>query len=61
MDFELDEDFENIYPVHKTSFTVTEKDATDNEVDKSNGGLESNPSTESTKANNGNASPSPSG
>lgn len=60
MDYELEEDFENRYPVHKTSFTVTGKDAPDGDVDKSAGGLESNPSTESTKANNGNASPSPS-
>ncbi len=60
MDYELEEDFENRYPVHKTSFTVTGKDAPDEDVDKSTGGLESNPSTESTKANNGNASPSPS-
>lgn len=60
MDYELEEDFENRYPVHKTSFTVTDKDAPDGDVDKSTGGLESNPSTESTKANNGNASPSPS-
>lgn len=60
MDYELEEDFENRYPVHKTSFTVTGKDAPDGDVDKSTGGLESNPSTESTKANNGNASPSPS-
>lgn len=60
MDYELEEDFENRYPVHKTSFTVTGKDAPDGDVDKSNGGLITNPSTESTKANNGNASPSPS-
>lgn len=61
MDYELDEDFENKYPVHKTSFTVTGKDAPEHEdVDDNNGGLESNPSTESTVANNGNASPAPS-
>ncbi len=61
MDFELDEDFENKYPVHKTSFTVTGKDSPDGDVDQSAG---SNPpvnkSTESTKANNANESPSPS-
>lgn len=63
MDFELDEDFENRYPVHKTSFTVTGKDAPDGDVDKSTGDgeLPLNSSTESTKANNANASPSPSG
>ena len=62
MDFELDEDFENRYPVHKTSFTVTGKDAPDGDVDKSTGDGDPplNASTESTKANNANASPSPS-
>lgn len=61
MDFELDEDFENRYPVHKTSFTVTGKDAPDGDVDKSTStDPPVNASTESTKANNGNASPSPS-
>jgi len=29
LDYELEEDFENKYPVHKTSFTVTGKDAPD--------------------------------
>lgn len=62
MDFELDEDFENRYPVHKTSFTVTGKDAPDGDVDKSTStDPPVNASTESTKANNANASPSPSG
>ncbi len=62
MDFELDEDFENRYPVHKTSFTVTGKDAPDGDVDKSSRtDPPVNASTESTKANNANASPSPSG
>lgn len=63
MDFELDEDFENRYPVHKTSFTVTGKDAPDGDVDHSTGDGDPplNASTESTKANNANASPSPSG
>ena len=62
MDYELDEDFENKYPVHKTSFTVTGKDAPDHDVDGSDGGASAplNASTESTAANNGNASPSPS-
>ena len=62
MDYELEEDFENRYPVHKTSFTVTGKDAPDGDVDKSSGGGDApmNASTESTKVNNGNASPSPS-
>lgn len=55
MDYELDEDFENKYPVHKTSFTVTGKDSPDTDVDGSE-----NPSTKSTQDNNGNAMPSPS-
>ncbi len=62
MDYELEEDFENRYPVHKTSFTVTGKDAPDGDVDKSTGSGDTpqNASTASTAANNGNASPSPS-
>lgn len=61
MDYELDEDFENKYPVHKTSFTVTGKDAPEHEdVDGNNGGLEATGSTVSTIDNDGNASPSPS-
>ena len=59
MDYELDEDFENKYPVHKTSFTVTGKDAPEYE-DVDNHGDLGNPSTASTVANNGNALPSPS-
>lgn len=62
MDFELDEDFENKYPVHKTSFTITGKDAPDSDVDGNTGNDPPlNASTESTKANNANESPSPSG
>lgn len=59
MDYELDEDFENRYPVHKTSFTVSGKDAPDDDVDKSHAGAEQNPSTESTTENDGNSLPSP--
>ena len=59
MDYELDEDFENKYPVHKTSFTVTGKDAPEYEDVDNHGDLD-NPSTASTVANNGNALPSPS-
>lgn len=61
MDYELDEDFENRYPVHKTSFTVTGKDAPDADVDKSHAGVEQNPSTENSTENGGNDSPSPTG
>lgn len=54
MEAELEEDYENRFPVHKTSFTVTGKDAPEyQDVDGSG-------SNESTRNNNGNASPSPS-
>ena len=58
MDMELEEDFENKYPVHQTSFTQSSKD-------KNNGGRPEidSPSSESTissKANNSNDMPSPS-
>jgi ribosomal protein L16/L10AE len=57
MDYELEEDYENKYPVHKTSFTITGRDAPEYEDVDGNPG---NPSTESTVANNGNSSPAPS-
>ena len=60
LEYELEEDFENKFPVHKTSFTITGKDAPDSDVDHNTGNVVSNPSTESTVSNNGNASPSPS-
>lgn len=63
MDYELENDFENRYPVHKTSFNVTGKDEPPGDVDKSAESTASTPanaSTESTGANNGNASPAPS-
>ena len=58
MDMELEEDFENKYPVHQTSFTQSSKDG-------NNGGRPEidSPSSESTissKANNSNDMPSPS-
>ena len=59
MDYELEEDFENRYPVHKTSFTVTGKDAPDGDVDGSHR-FDISPGTAATATNNGNASPSPS-
>lgn len=58
MDYELEEDFENKYPVHKTSFTITGKDSP--EYEDVDGNKSTNPSTISTTTNNGNASPSPS-
>ena len=60
LEYELEEDFENKFPVHKTSFTITGKDEPTSDVDHNTGGVGSNPSTESTMSNNGNASPSPS-
>ena len=60
LEYELEEDFENKFPVHKTSFTITGKDAPDSDVDHNTGNVGTNPSTESTVSNNGNASPSPS-
>lgn len=63
MDYELEQDFENAYPVHKTSFTVTGKDAPDGDVDKSTGRPtkdSDNPNTVQTKAIDGNGNPKPS-
>ena len=60
MDYELEGDFENHYPVHKTSFNITGKDEPPGDVDKSTASTPTNDSTESTGANNGNASPAPS-
>ena len=56
LDQELAEDIENKYPVHKTSFTISAKDneggrpVTENPTDR----------TMQSRANNGNAMPSPS-
>ena len=59
MDYELQEDFENRYPVHKTSFTVTEKDGSDEE-----GGRPPNesddPAAVQQKTNGANNTPKPS-
>lgn len=63
MDYELEHDFENAYPVHKTSFTVTGKDASDGDIDHSTGRPKKdsyNPSTVQTKAIDGNNNPKPS-
>ena len=63
MDYELQEDLENKYPVHRTSFTITGKDAPEHE-DHNLGGR---PTTESSdesavqqKTNGGNGAPKPS-
>lgn len=62
MDYELQEDFENRYPVHRTSFTVTGKDEPDEDRNKS--GRPStdsdNTSTVQTKTNGANNQPKPS-
>lgn len=57
MEFELEEDFEGKFPVHKTSYTYT---ASDNDASTDDGKASTNPSTASTIDNDGNASPSPS-
>lgn len=63
MEEELEQDFENRFPVHKTSFTLTSKDSDMSDVDKSAGRPETtNPDNENTiqsKTTNSNASPKP--
>lgn len=59
MDTELDEDFENKYPVHKTSYTQSSKND-NNDVGRPENNAPSNESTISSKANNSNNMPSPS-
>ena len=63
MDYELQEDFENRYPVHRTSFTVTGKDAPEYE-DHNTGGRPSAgsdaPASIQEKTNDGNNMPKPS-
>jgi len=62
MDYELHEDFENRYPVHRTSFTVTGKDNPDEDHNQGKTKPDSdNPSTIQEKTNGGNNAPSPSG
>ena len=58
MDMELEEDFENKYPVHQTSFTQSSKD--DNNGGRPENDSPSSESTISSKANNSNDMPSPS-
>ena len=58
MDMELEEDFENKYPVHQTSFTQSSKD--DNNGGRPEIDSPSSESTISSKANNSNDMPSPS-
>lgn len=64
MEYELEEDFENRYPVHRTSFTVTGKDDPEYE-DHNKGGRPStdsdDPSSIQEKTNGANAAPKPSG
>lgn len=63
MDYELDEDFENKYPVHRTSFTVTGKDDPEFE-DHNKGGRpptnSNDPAAVQEKTNGGNNMPKPS-
>lgn len=63
MDYELQEDFENRYPVHRTSFTVTGKDDPEFEDHNKSGRPESdsdNASTVQSKTNGANSQPKPS-
>lgn len=58
MEYELEEDFEKKFPVHKTSYTYSAADAAqENSIGEADG---TNPSTASTIDNDGNSSPSPS-
>lgn len=60
MDEELDLDFENKYPIHKTSFTLSGKDSADSDVDKSGGAPtkdSNNDQTLATKTKNSNKQP----
>ena len=66
MDYELQEDFENRYPVHRTSFTVTGKDEPEFEDhNKGSGGRpgkdSDDPAAVQQKTNGGNNAPKPSG
>ncbi len=63
MDYELDEDFENKYPVHRTSFTVTGKDDPEFEDHNKGGRPPTNsedPAAVQQKTNGGNNMPKPS-
>ena len=62
MEYEREQDFENRFPVHKTSFTIS-RDAANS--DKNNGGRPSedtdNPANVQNRTNGGNVAPKPSG
>jgi len=59
MDHELEEDFENKYPVHQTSYTMSSSDG-DNQGGRPTNDDSTNDSTLKSKANNANGLPSPS-
>ena len=65
MDYELDNDWENKYPTHKTSYTMSSKDSEPNSADHSNGGRskvaeKTNENSIMSENLNGNAQPKPS-
>lgn len=65
MDYELEMDLENKYPVHATSFTMTGKDELGADKDKSEGGRSketnpTNPNTIKSQQTGGNKNPKPS-
>ena len=63
LDYELEMDLENKYPVHKTSFTISSKDAIPSDTDHSGAPKIDNPTNQSTiqtRSNNSNSNPKPS-
>ena len=65
MDYELDNDWENKYPTHKTSYTMSSKDSDPSDADHSNGGRskvaeKTNENSIMSENLNGNAQPKPS-
>ena len=64
LDYETEENWENRYPIHATSFTMSGKDSADSDKDKSGGAPTvdnpTNQQTIQTKSNNGNKQPKPS-
>lgn len=59
LDEELENDIENKYPVHKTSYTMSSEDSSNNGAGRPESDSD-NPNTIASKSNNGNAIPTPS-
>ena len=64
MEQELEDDYENHFPVHKTSFTLTSSDSNSSDIEESGGAPSENnpvnPNTIASKTSNGNNNPKPS-